>query len=131
MAISRRGYVGIVRLEENKLDIAGAFDSEFVKSSGGLGPATAAILGEAGLPCPGSWISLPWKGTPALTRASARIADERLFLVGDAAGYVEPFTGEGMAWAVMSAAALAPIVARSYDWKPAHRANGSARTSRY
>jgi flavin-dependent dehydrogenase len=33
--------------------------------------------------------------------------------VGDAAGYVEPFTGEGMAWAVMSAAALAPIVARA------------------
>jgi menaquinone-9 beta-reductase len=122
MAISRRGYVGIVRVEHNKLDVAGAFDCEFVKSSGGLGPATVAILGEAGLPCPGSWISLPWKGTPALTRVSSRIADERLFVVGDAAGYVEPFTGEGMAWALMSAAALAPIVARSREWEPARGA---------
>ncbi len=122
MAISRRGYVGLVRLEANKLDVAGAFDAGFVKSSGGLGPATVAILGEAGLPCPAHWVSLPWKGTPALTRASSRIADERLFLVGDAAGYVEPFTGEGMAWAIMSAAALAPIVSRSQEWKPAHGA---------
>jgi flavin-dependent dehydrogenase len=47
--------------------------------------------------------------------------------VGDAAGYVEPFTGEGMAWAVASAAALAPIAARDWhpglarEWEAAHR----------
>ncbi len=31
-------------------------------------------------------------------------------MVGDAAGYVEPFTGEGMAWALWGALALAPLV---------------------
>ncbi|HUR53435.1 MAG TPA: hypothetical protein VMZ71_04865, partial [Gemmataceae bacterium] len=41
------------------------------------------------------------------------IAGVRWFAVGDAAGYVEPFTGEGMAWAIASAAALAPIAARA------------------
>jgi flavin-dependent dehydrogenase len=41
------------------------------------------------------------------------VAAHRLFAAGDAAGYVEPFTGEGMAWAVASAAALAPIAARA------------------
>jgi flavin-dependent dehydrogenase len=30
--------------------------------------------------------------------------------VGDAAGYVEPFTGEGMGWALWGALALAPFV---------------------
>jgi flavin-dependent dehydrogenase len=30
--------------------------------------------------------------------------------MGDAAGYVEPFTGEGMAWALTAGAAAAPFV---------------------
>src|SRR5439155_14732807 len=69
-------------------------------------------------------------GTPALTRRAKALAGERWFAVGDAAGYVEPFTGEGMAWAVMSAAALAPIAARAVrewsfsharEWEGAHR----------
>jgi flavin-dependent dehydrogenase len=32
-----------------------------------------------------------------------------LLVVGDAAGYIEPFTGEGMAWALAGAAAVAPL----------------------
>jgi flavin-dependent dehydrogenase len=42
-----------------------------------------------------------------------------MFVVGDAAGYVEPFTGEGIAWAMNSALALAPIVERAIaGWRP-------------
>jgi flavin-dependent dehydrogenase len=40
------------------------------------------------------------------------VAVRRLFLVGDAAGYVEPFTGEGMGAALASARALAPLILR-------------------
>jgi flavin-dependent dehydrogenase len=116
MATGRGGYVGLVRVEGGRLDVAAAFDAAFVKQSGGLGPAAEAILGEAGWPVPPGLADLPWKGTPALTRRRAKVAGHRLFAVGDAAGYVEPFTGEGMAWAVASAAALAPIAAR--DWHP-------------
>ena len=70
-----------------------------------------------------------WKGTPALTRRAKSVAGAGWFAVGDAAGYVEPFTGEGMAWAVMSATALAPIAARAVakwddalarEWESAH-----------
>jgi flavin-dependent dehydrogenase len=46
------------------------------------------------------------------------VAGERWFAVGDAAGYVEPFTGEGMAWAIGSGVAVAPLVeaaARRWD----------------
>jgi len=42
---------------------------------------------------------MPWR-----THANAR---RRVALVGDAAGYVEPFTGEGMTWAIHSAMTLA------------------------
>jgi flavin-dependent dehydrogenase len=58
---------------------------------------------------------LPWRGTPALTRRPRRRAAERVFALGDAAGYVEPFTGEGMAWALSAAVALAPLVARAAE----------------
>src|SRR5262249_53573698 len=113
-----------------RLDVAAAFDPAFVKSAGGPGPAAEAIIGSAGWPVPPGLAGSPWKGTPALTRRPARLAAGRLFVVGDASGYVEPFTGEGMAWAVMSAAALAPIAARAIhrwddglirEWEATHR----------
>ena len=71
-----------------------------------------------------------WKGTPLLTRRLSSLGEERLFLVGDAAGYVEPFTGEGMGWALWGALALAPLVhdgVRRWDdalverWAQVHR----------
>jgi flavin-dependent dehydrogenase len=64
-------------------------------------------------------VDLPWRGTPALTRSARRLAAERVFVLGDAAGYIEPFTGEGMAWALTSAAAVAPLAARAAaHWRP-------------
>jgi flavin-dependent dehydrogenase len=114
MATGRGGYVGLVRLEDDRLDIAAAFDASFVKMAGGPGGAAEFLLQEVGWP--GGFADLPWKGTPALTRTPAAVAGERWFAVGDAAGYVEPFTGEGMAWAIASAAALAPIAVRAMTW---------------
>ena len=117
MATGRGGYVGLVRLEDGRLDLAAALDLAFVKSAGGVGRAADTILKTAGWPA--DFAALPWKGTPALTRTPDAIAGQRWFAVGDAAGYVEPFTGEGMAWAVASAAALAPIAARAVTWDDA------------
>lgn len=113
MATGRGGYVGLVRIEDGRLDVAAAFDVAFLKEQGGLGRAAEAILAEVGWPPIPGLAELPWKGTPALTRRAKQLGGERWFAVGDAAGYVEPFTGEGMAWAVMSAAALSPIAARA------------------
>ena len=51
-------------------------------------------------------------------------------MVGDAAGYIEPFTGEGLGWAVTSGAALAPLATKSIrewnarfvpEWESLHR----------
>lgn len=130
MATGRGGYVGLVRVEDDRLDVAAAFDPAFVKQQAGPGPAAETILAEAGWPVPPGLADSPWKGTPALTRQPVRLATYRQFVVGDAAGYVEPFTGEGMAWAVTSAAALAPIAARAVrhwddnlmpEWEDTHR----------
>ncbi len=130
MATGRGGYVGLVRLEDTSLDIAAAFDAAFVRTSGGLGSAAEAILAQTPWPAIPDLAKLPWKGTPALTRQRSTVAEHRLFAVGDAAGYVEPFTGEGMAWAIASAAALAPIAFRAIaqwndscmrEWERVHR----------
>ena len=120
MATGRGGYVGLVRLEDGRLDIAAAFDAGFVRTAGGPGGAASTILKATRWPLVPGLAGLPWKGTPALTRWPATIAGKRWFAVGDAAGYVEPFTGEGMAWAVASAAAAAPLAARAaVEWTPA------------
>lgn len=121
MAIAGGGYVGGVHAEAGRYVLAAAFDARFVKASGSLGHAAAEVLRQAGLsPIPGLEHAA-WKGTPLLTRKPERIAGDRWFVVGDAAGYVEPFTGEGMAWAIGGALALAPIVhAAIKQWDDAH-----------
>ena len=43
-----------------------------------------------------------------------------MLVLGDACGYVEPFTGEGLAWALCGALAVAPLAARAARrWEPA------------
>ena len=113
MASGRHGYVGLVRVDGGRLDIAAALDAEWVKSVGGLPEAAAAILREAGFESPPGMAEAHWKGTPPLTRRATSIAAHRFLVLGDAAGYVEPFTGEGMAWALASGRAIAPIVCDS------------------
>ncbi len=46
--------------------------------------------------------NLPWKSLSPLSRAPLPSAAESLFLVGDAARVVEPFTGEGIYYALAS-----------------------------
>lgn len=130
MATGRGGYVGLVRLEDGRLDLAAAFDPAFVKAAGSLGAAATEVLKTTRWPVPDALADVDWKGTPALTRTPREVAGRRTFAVGDAAGYVEPFTGEGMAWAVAGAAALAPIVCRAAasgtdhaaEWRRTHAA---------
>ena len=107
MACTRDGYVGVVRLEDGRLDVAAAMDHGRMRSSGGAAAAVGEILHAAGFP--GLPIAAPFRGTPPLTRRRPRVAAQGLFVLGDAAGYLEPFTGEGIAWAMQQALLLAPI----------------------
>jgi flavin-dependent dehydrogenase len=119
MGVGRSGYVGLTRTIDG-LAIASATDAGFLKSSGGPARAAAAILEEAGFPPVPSMLEAEWMGTLPLTRSTRPVAASRVFLVGDAAGYVEPFTGQGMAIALQSAVALAPYVSQAIrGWSPA------------
>lgn len=113
MAIGRGGYVGLVRLHSGELDVAAALDTNFVRGRS-LGSACDDLLEQAGVDSP-RLRERPLHGTPTLTRTPACIARGRIFAVGDAAGYVEPFTGEGMGWAFSSALALAPFLTRAVE----------------
>jgi flavin-dependent dehydrogenase len=119
MACGRHGYLGLVRLEDGRLDLAAALDAAWVRAAGGPGAAAVQMLGSARWPAPADLQQLPWRGTRALTRQTRRVASKRVFAIGDATGYVEPFTGEGMAWSLAAAAAVAPLAERATNrWQP-------------
>jgi menaquinone-9 beta-reductase len=102
------GYVGMVRSGTGELHIAAAIDPREVRRAGGPGPAAAQILTRAHRYVPAGILDARWRGTQALSRRRPVEADGVL-VIGDAAGYVEPFTGEGMGWAIMSGIAVAPV----------------------
>jgi menaquinone-9 beta-reductase len=119
MAVGRGGYVGLVRVEGDHLNVAAAFTREIIKDCGSPGAAARRILAEAGFPSIPALASALWQGTVPLTRRTWPVAGERFFVLGDAAGYVEPFTGEGMAWAMMCGKAVEPLARRAIDgWDP-------------
>ncbi len=118
MAVGSSGYVGLVRLADGQLHVACAIDPG-VLSGCGPGAAASTILAEAGFdPVPGL-AAARWQGTTGLTSRTRPLADQRLFLLGDAAGYVEPFTGEGIAWALAAGRAIGPLALRAIErWEP-------------
>lgn len=142
MVCGLEGYVGLVRLEDGRVDVAGALrpqrqphaDPEPNPASPNVSGTNAsdlrpprpsaakltvlgqinAILRTADLgPLPDS-LAGQLMVTPPLRR-SRRCGQGRLLAVGDAAGYVEPFTGEGMAWAVRTGIEAASCVAQHRD----------------
>ncbi|MBK7403621.1 MAG: hypothetical protein IPJ41_03040 [Phycisphaerales bacterium] len=105
MVCGRGGYVGAARVDQTHWTIACALRASMVQQFGPAG-AIAAIMAESGY------------RTPALDRGSMRgvgqltrrrlLASGRVLVVGDAGGYVEPLTGEGMSWAIACAARIGP-----------------------
>jgi menaquinone-9 beta-reductase len=113
MACGEFGYMGLVRLEDGRLDLAAALNVGWMRQAGGPGAAGAQLLASVGWPAPADLAHQPWRGTTALTRSAPQVAADGVFTLGDAAGYVEPFTGEGMTWALAAAVAVAPLADRA------------------
>jgi menaquinone-9 beta-reductase len=109
MAVGRAGYVGLTRVEHGRLNIAAAVDANALKSNGPQ-IAVETILQSCGLPIPEGLQAVKWAGTLPLTRTSRMVAARRLFTIGDSASYVEPFTGEGMSWAIQDALQLSQLL---------------------
>ena len=101
MCVSDAGYVGIASAGGTRVSVAAAVSPKVLKEFGGPAGAVRSILTAAGSDWTNAIREDGWLATPALTRQSRTPAAWRLVEVGDSAGYVEPFTGEGMAWALL------------------------------
>lgn len=110
MAVSPHGYAGVVEIEDRQLNLAAAIDPSHLHRTKSPLESLRSIFLSAGVPMPSGLSEATIKGTLPLTRSATRICGHRLFLLGDSTGYVEPFTGEGMAWALTAATAVVPLV---------------------
>ena len=110
MASAAEGYVGSVVLENGDLNYAAAISPQSVQQAHEPGQVVEKILASVGTPLPASPEPIRWVGTPLLTRRLNRVADRRILVIGDATGYVEPFTGEGMAWAIEMGIRVAEVI---------------------
>ncbi|HEV3344740.1 MAG TPA: NAD(P)/FAD-dependent oxidoreductase [Pirellulales bacterium] len=119
MTVGEKGYAGLVRVEDGSINLAAAVAPDALKRAGSPAAAVGAIFREAGLEQTDianlDLSSAAWQGTLPLTRRTVRPVAHRVFVLGDAAGYVEPFTGEGIAWALASGMAVADFAARGLD----------------
>jgi flavin-dependent dehydrogenase len=121
MTVGRHGYCGLVRLEDGRIDMAAAIARAAFAAHAEPARVIAALLAETtGLPdghLPEATAiqAASFHVTPALTRSAPLVAGRsgRILRIGDAAGYVEPFTGEGIGWALSSGRILADAVLES------------------
>lgn len=134
MAVSREGYCGMIRLEDGRIDVAAAVDPRALQ--GATDPAqvllqllrTTLADGAAAVAAGPLLAAAAFQATPRLTHAAsvATSPTGRILRAGDAAAYVEPFTGEGIGWALSSgrilAEALMPALLTGNSTAAAHAA---------
>lgn len=117
MYVGKGGYVGTVRLRDGEIAIAAALDPSEARGNGGPRALMERIVVSTGVAS--LYTSGPERpeerlmGSGLLTRRRARIAMQGLLVIGDSAGYVEPFTGEGMTWAIASGVRAAELGAHA------------------
>lgn len=110
MLVAPHGYVGLCKTDGGYYDIAAAVDPTAVHGKNSIPATIDSIVEYCGYRPDSVWHTKPWMTTPHLTRASNPVAVQRVFLVGDSIGYIEPFTGEGMSWALASGFAVVPLI---------------------
>lgn len=111
MCVGRAGYIGFAGVQNGQTDIAAAIRPSALAHSDGVRRVLEDLLTESGAP-----VRLPadlvLRGTPHLTRRRRSVEAGRILIAGDAAAYVEPFTGEGMTWALRSGELVAEFAQR-------------------
>ncbi len=108
MVFARYGYVGCVQTERGGTVWAAAVQPGFLRSIASPHEACRRILVHARVEA-GALPTVGWRGTPCLTR-SLNPGEGRIVRVGDAAGYVEPVTGEGISWALESGSLASHVI---------------------
>jgi flavin-dependent dehydrogenase len=110
MCMGNNGYVGMVRIDGSREHLAAALDPISCRRAGGPENLVREILGSCGRSIPAALDGARFRGAGTLTRRRQHLGGYRVLAVGDACGYVEPLTGEGMAWAAIGARELVNIL---------------------
>ncbi len=130
MAVGEEGYAGLVATARGQLNAAAAITPRALRHHGDLAAAVCRVFRRCGLELP-QLAQLRWQGTPRLSHRVEPAARGRVFLVGDALEYVEPFTGQGIAAAYRQGLALwQAIQSAGGSWSPALERLWNARSKR-
>ncbi|MHC4989586.1 MAG: NAD(P)/FAD-dependent oxidoreductase [Planctomycetota bacterium] len=122
MYLAPAGYLGVVRQNDGMLHVAGLVGGTRDRSRRDPFAFSRDVAGRYSQSCP-EVLAVVTRGDVERFAAAGpmpwrpgRVANDRGALVGDAAGYVEPVTGEGMSWALESAEALTELLAVPGRW---------------
>lgn len=106
MVCAPGGYVGTAPSPGGRWSLAAALDPAGVRRDGPI-EAMRRVLSESDLQLP-EIAKGQLRGVGNMTRRR-RCASRRVLVVGDAASYFQPLTGEGMSWAMACAAEIWPF----------------------
>ena len=111
MHVGPRGYVGLAPTPGGELNVGMALPLDGTHASSGdrFDAAIAAIPAVARTLARSRRLS-PIRGAAPIGQRVSRVAGPGWLLVGDAAGFVDPFTGEGIYRALRSARAAASAI---------------------
>jgi geranylgeranyl reductase family protein len=138
MYAGRGAYCGLAPLPDGLTNVGLVMDAKIAAAAGGLEGAYAAGLarlpGAAGR-LAGAVRAAPVRGLAPLARRVSRPYGAGVLLVGDAAGFLDPFTGEGVFRALrgaeLAAAAAAAALARGDVSAPALAPYAAARRDEF
>ena len=130
MVIGDGGYCGLIRLEDNTIDVAAALHPSTFRTVKSPAKALAIMLSKAfdDTTCPIDLVKLQQasiRATPQLTHHTGTTdpACDNVFRLGDAVGYIEPFTGEGIGWSLLSSRlATDALITETGSLRPADQA---------
>ena len=111
MHVGRSHYVGLAPLARGRLNVGMALPAG---ARGGADARFAAAIGElpaVGRLLDGSRRLTPIRGASPIGHRVSRSAGPGWMLIGDAAGFIDPFTGEGIFRALRSARCVAEALA--------------------
>jgi len=114
VAPARHGYVGLAPLEEGLTNVAFVTDSAAVADRSGT-LLTFFENGLSGIPAIASKLAGAERvggirGIGPMAHRARRVIGDGFMLVGDAASFIDPFTGDGIHEALRGATLLAPVV---------------------